>query len=127
MTKERTRALEARLIDLAEKICRLSERLPDTHLGNHVAGQLLRCGTSAGPNYGEAQSSESRKDFIHKMQVCLKELRETHVWLELVTRLQLDDHSDLRKVRTELNELIAIFVASITTARRNAQRAGTRV
>ena len=119
--------LEARLIDFAEKVCLLSERMPRTPLGSHISGQLLRCGTSVAPNYGEAQSSESRKDFIHKMQVCLKELRETYVWLELVTRMRMDEHPDLRKVTKEVNELISIFVASIVTARRNAQRTGTKV
>ena len=127
MSQHRARVLEARLIDFAEKVCLLSERLPRTPLGTHISGQLLRCGTSVAPNYGEAQSSESRKDFIHKMQVCLKELRETYVWLELVTRLRMDEHADLEKLTSELNELIAIFVASITTARRNAGRAGTKV
>jgi four helix bundle protein len=77
--------LEERLIDFAVRIIRISESLPKTRVGNHIAGQLIRSGTSSAPNYGEAQSAESRSDFIHKMKVCLKELRETRVWLLLKT------------------------------------------
>ena len=82
MSKEtRTFDLEDRLIDYTIRIIRTAESLPKTKVGNHIAGQLIRCGTSPAPNYGEAQSAESRSDFIHKMKVCLKELRETRVWL----------------------------------------------
>ncbi len=73
--------LEERLIDFAVRIIRTTESLPKTKVGNHIAGQLIRCGTSPAPNYGEVQSAESRSDFIHKMKVCLKELCETRVWL----------------------------------------------
>ncbi len=68
-----------RLIDFAVRIIRTAESLPKTRAGNHIAGQRIRCGTSSAPNYGEAQSAESRSDFIHKMKVCLKELRETRI------------------------------------------------
>src|SRR3989337_4495674 len=70
-----------RLIDFAVRIIRTAESLPKTRAGNHIAWQLIRCGTSPAPNYGEAQSAESRSDFIHKMKVSLKELRETRIWL----------------------------------------------
>ena len=75
----KTYDLEERLIDFAVRIIRMAESLPKTKVGNQVSGQLVRCGTSPAPNYGEAQSAESRADFIHKMKVCLKELRETKV------------------------------------------------
>lgn len=75
MSKEkRIFDLEERLIDFAIRTIRTAESLPKTKLGNHIAGQLIRCGTSPAPNYGEAQSAESRADFVHKMKVCLKEL-----------------------------------------------------
>ena len=78
MSKEnRIFDLEERLIDFAVRIIRIVESLPKTKVANHIAGQLVRCGTSPAPNYGEAQSAESRSDFIHKMKVALKELRET--------------------------------------------------
>jgi four helix bundle protein len=87
MSKEsRIFDLDDRLIDVAVRIIRLAESLPKTKVGNHVAGQLIRCGTSPAPNYGEAQSAESRSDFIHKMKVSLKELRETMVWLLIIVR-----------------------------------------
>ncbi len=82
MSKDiRTFDLQDRLIDFAVEIIRIADSLPITKVGNHIAGQLIRCGTSPAPNYGEAQSAESRSDFIHKMKVCLKELCEIRVWL----------------------------------------------
>ena len=69
--------LEDRLIDFAVIIVGVVEALPNSMGGNHIANQLIRSGTSPAPNYGEAQSAESRKDFIHKMKISLKELRET--------------------------------------------------
>jgi len=87
-------------------------------VGNHIAGQLIRCGTSPAPNYGEAQSAESRSDFIHKMKVALKELRETRVWLFIIVRANLiRPTSKLEPLINENNELISIFVTSITTAK----------
>jgi four helix bundle protein len=119
MSKEnRTYDLEERLIDFAVQIIRLAELLPKSKIGNHVAGQLIRCGTSPAPNYGEAQSAESRSDFIHKMKVCLKELRETRVWLLMIVRASLiKPESKLDPLINENNELISIFVASIKTSR----------
>jgi four helix bundle protein len=64
--------LEDRLIEFAVLVCKIAETFPSSRVGKHVAGQLMRCGTAPAPNYGEAQSGESRKDFIHKMKVCLK-------------------------------------------------------
>ncbi|MFC1817341.1 four helix bundle protein [Thermodesulfobacteriota bacterium] len=81
--------LEDRLIDFAVRIIRIAEALPKTKVGNHIAGQLIRSGTSPAPNYGEAQGAESRSDFIHKMKVSLKELRETRVWLLMIVKANL--------------------------------------
>ena len=109
--------LEDRLIDFTMKILDLVESLPQTRVGNHIAGQLVRCGTSPAPNYGEARSAESRRDFIHKMKVVLKELRETRVWLMLVQRKSLVSPPErAAEVHAECDELISIFVASIGTA-----------
>lgn len=118
--QEKKYDLENRLIDFAVRIIKLVESLPKSPVGNHIAGQLLRSGTSPAPNYGEAQSAESRKDFIHKMRVCLKELRETRVWLIILRRLGLlRDSKELEWLIAECNELISIFVASIKTATKN--------
>jgi four helix bundle protein len=110
--------LEGRLIDVAVRIIEVARSLPKTKVGNHIAGQLVRCGTSPAPNYGEAQGAESRADFIHKMKVCLKELRETRVWLLMIARASLiKPASKLDSLIDENNQLISIFVKSIQTAR----------
>ena len=115
--------LEERLIDFAVRIIRIAESLPKTKVGNHIAGQLIRCGTSPAPNYGEAQSAESRSDFIHKMKVCLKELRETKVWLIMIIRAVLiKPKSKIEPDIIENDELISIFMASIKTAKQNKSK-----
>jgi four helix bundle protein len=120
MSKEETKKfdLEERLINFAVQIIRLAESLPKTKVGNHISGQIIRCGTSPASNYGEAQGAESRIDFIHKMKVCLKELRETRIWLIITERTALiKQMSKLELVIQENNELISIFVKSIQTAK----------
>jgi four helix bundle protein len=113
--------LEDRLIDFAVRIIRMAESLPRTRAANHIAGQLVRCGTSSPPNYGEAQSAESRADFTHKMKVCLKELRETRVWLLMIERVNLAKcSSELEFLINESNELISIFVSSVKTAKQKS-------
>ena len=117
---ERVFDLEERLIDFAISILQIVESLPKTRVGLHIGGQLIRCGTSPAPNYGEAQSAESRADFIHKMKVCLKEIRETRVWLVMIVRANLlKPVPKLDQIITESDELISIFMASIKTAKRN--------
>ena len=108
--------IEDRLIDFAVRVLNVTEALPNTKAGNHIAGQLVRSGTSPAPNYGEAQSAESRKDFIHKMKICLKELRETLIWLRIIERKTLCSPERLSDIIKECDELIAIFVASVKTA-----------
>ena len=109
--------LEDRLIRFAVRIVNVVERLPKSCAGSHIAGQLVASGTSPAANYGEVQSSESRKDFVHKMKVCLKELRETRVWLLIIERKGLIKPADrMVSILVENNELISIFVASLTTA-----------
>ena len=118
--------LEERLLDYAAAIIRLSERLPRTRAGVHVAGQLLRSGTSPLPNHGEAQDAESVDDFIHKFKICLKELGETQRWLRLIKRVPLlRPESQVDALVTETDELIRIFKRSVQTARQNkVRRAG---
>jgi len=112
--------LEERLIQFAVRILAVVEALPSTKVGNHVRNQLVRCGTSPAPNYAEAQGAESRNDFIHKMRVSLKELRETRVWLLIIQRKPLiKPAKKLDAILDESNELISIFVASLATAQRN--------
>ena len=111
--------LEERLLEYATRIIRLAESLPKTRTGNHVANQLLRSGTAPLPNHGEAQAAESRDDFIHKMKICLKELRESHRWLRLCKRVPLiRPPSLIDNLLAETDELVAIFVSSVKTARK---------
>ena len=109
--------LEERLLNYTINIIEVVEALPNTRTGNHIANQLLRSGTSPYPNHGEAQAAESNNDFIHKMRICLKELRETYRWLKVIRRLKLISYVDkANNVLIETEELIKIFVTSIKTA-----------
>jgi four helix bundle protein len=111
--------LEDRLVDYASSIIELTEALPGTRTGTHVAGQLLRSGTSPAPNYGEAQAAESRRDFVHKLGICLKELRESRIWLRILQRRAMLKASVVEVSLLETEELIRIFKSSIATAKRN--------
>ena len=108
--------LEERLMEYSARIIRLGERLPNTRAGNHVASQLLRSGTSPLPNHGEAQAAESAKDFVHKLKICLKELRESWRWLLLIQRVPLLRPRLVEALVKETDELIRIFVRSTQTA-----------
>ena len=112
------RDLEDRLIDFAVLIIEISESLPNTRAGNHIAGQIVRSGTSPALNYGEAQDAESNQDFIHKIKIVLKELRETFVALKIIIKAKLYKNEDKIKIALKENdELITIFVATVKTAR----------
>ena len=108
--------LENRLIDFAVTVIGVVEALPSTRAGSHIAGQLIRSGTSPAPNYGEARSAESRKDFIHKMKISLKELRETMIWLKIISRKGMVTGDQIDTAISECDELISIFVSSTRTA-----------
>ena len=116
-TTPRKYDLEDRLIDFAVQLIALAESLPTSRTGTHLANQLIRSGTSPSLNYGEAQSSESRSDFIHKLKIVLKELRETSICLRIIQRTNLSGSANtLSKVYVECGELIAIFAKSLQTA-----------
>ncbi|MFC2138484.1 four helix bundle protein [Bacteroidota bacterium] len=108
--------LENRLIDFSVEIIKLIRLLPNDIIGKTISNQLIRSGTSPALNYGEAQSAESRKDFIHKMNIVLKELRESYVALKIINRAKLTDNKMLDVLMIECNELISIFVKSVNTA-----------
>jgi four helix bundle protein len=112
--------LEDRLIAFSVLIIKITNEMPPSKAGKHLSGQIIRSGTSPALNYGEAQSGESRKDFIHKMKIVLKELKETFVCLKIIREANLySSESILQKALKENNELISIFVKSITTAKKN--------
>lgn len=114
--------LEDRLLDFSARIIRLVDALPNTRAANHVAGQLLRCGTSPYGNHGEVEAAESRKDFVHKLRVCLKELKETRRWLRLLQKADLVSQSKMVAILGETEELIKIFFTSIRTTEKNSER-----
>ena len=112
--------LQERIIDYAIGIIHMVEHLPNTKPANHIGGQIFRSGTSPAFNYAEAQSGESRRDFIHKMKVCLKELRETQVGLKMIYRLGYGkSQEEIDRLLKECGELISSFVKSTATAKRN--------
>jgi four helix bundle protein len=121
MGRRGTELLE-RLLDFAARIGKAVDALPDTRMGRHVAGQLVRCGTSPAPNYAEACGAESRKDFVHKLSICLKELRETDCWLRLVVKADLLPEARLSELVVENTDLVKIIAKSIVTAKTNAAR-----
>jgi len=116
MGKRQRFDLEDRLLDFAVLACSIARVLPQDTLGRHVASQLIRSSTSPAANYAEAVAAESRRDFIHKMKICLKELRETLVWLQLVQRTPLSKTVSAAKALDECKELVRIFAKSIQTA-----------
>lgn len=121
MSQQHTFDLEERLLNYATHIIRLTEKLADTRAGNHIAGQLLRSGTAPLSNHGEAEGAESRNDFVHKLGICHKELRESRRWIKLIQRVPLiAETAELDILLCETDELIRIFSASIRTARTNS-------
>src|SRR5213594_1949650 len=111
-TASRANQLEKRLIDFAAAIVRLSSKLPRTPQGRHICGQILRSGTAAAANYGEARGAESRADFIHKLKIVFKELNETTVWLEVIAQSSLISSEIFVAILAENRELCRIIAAS---------------
>jgi four helix bundle protein len=118
----RANELEERLIEFAARIIKLANSLPKSPAGNHIAGQLLRSGTSAAPNYAEARGAESRADFAHKLKIAVKELNECRVWMRMILRAELLKASLLDSLLDENEQLSRILNASVTTARSYRQR-----
>ena len=114
--------LEERLISFSVIIIKLVQQFPKSFTGTHLASQLVRSSTAPALNYGEAQSAESRNDFIHKMKIALKELRETSVCLRIVSRLGWFSEEVTGISIKECNELVSIFVKSIQTAEYNKRK-----
>lgn len=113
--------LEDRLIDFSISASEIAEALPSTKFASHISGQLIRSSSSPALNYGEVQSAESRNDFIHKVKIILKELRETRIALKIIDKKNLltTQTDKLKSVTDECNQLIAIFVKSVDTANKN--------
>ena len=117
MTQEE---LSLRLWDFAVRIGKVVDALPDTSLGRHVAGQLLRCGTSPAPNYDEACAAESPRDFVHKLAIVLKELKESRGWIGFIIKAELLAAKKMVGLEDEATQLCNIIGQSIVTAKKNA-------
>jgi four helix bundle protein len=117
----KTNDLEDRVINFAVSIINIIEDLKNNYADNYYGNQLIRSSGSPALNYGEARSAESHKDFVHKMGICLKELRESYNCLKIINRAQLYSGSSekMNKVLDKNNQLISIFVASIKTSKSN--------
>jgi four helix bundle protein len=109
--------LSERFLDFADRVCCVVEALPDARIGRRIADQLLRSGTSPLGNYEEACAAESRRDFVHKMRICLKEVRESRAWLRLTARRKLVKAERLDDLIDESNQLARIIGQSIATAK----------
>lgn len=114
--------LSERLWKFAARIGRVVDALPDTRLGRHVAGQLVRCGTAAAPNYDEGTAAESKADFAHKINVALKELVETKGWLKFIVMAELLEANKIEALTDECHQLWRILGKSVATVRGKGRR-----
>jgi four helix bundle protein len=115
--------LEDRLINFASNIIIAVDKIDKNYAGNHLANQIIRSGTSLALNYSEAQSAESTKDYIHKMELCLKELKDSVVFLKIIEKTKLMSDTDgMQLTKMEANELILVFETSIKNAKKDYLR-----
>jgi four helix bundle protein len=120
---EKNYDLEDRLVEYTALTAEIIEALPHNRYGNYLGDQLIRSSMSPALSYGEAQSAESTADFIHKMKLALKELRESFISLKIIRRHKLSKNVEkIEFVIDETNQLIAIFVKSIQTAQKNRKQ-----
>ena len=113
--------MEIRLIDFSASLYEMSKEMGDSFIANHLTNQILRSSTGAALNFAEAQAAESRKDFIHKTSIVLKELRETHVNLQIILRMKICNNEEkIMEVLNESNQLVSIFYKTVETARKNS-------
>ena len=109
--------LSDRLLDFAVRVGKVVDALPNTRMGRHIGGQLVRCGKSPAPNYEEGCAAESRADFVHKLSVCLKELRESRLWIRMIIRGELLPEARMADLLDEADQLCGIMGQSLVTAK----------
>jgi len=114
--------LSDRFLDFAVRVGKAVDALPKSRLARHVAGQLIRCGTAAGPNYEEACAAESRADFIHKLLIALKEMRESRYWIRLISKAPLLPQKRMMPLLDESTQLCNILGKSVVTAKSKTSR-----
>jgi len=115
--EEKSRQISERLLDYGFQIIKIATKLNKTPVGRHIGNQLLRAGTSVGANYEEACGAESRADFIHKLKIVLKEIRESAYWLKLIFKASLIKDENIEELIKETKELSNIIAKSIITAK----------
>ena len=115
------RDLDARLLEYGARIIKLVEAFPKTLVCNRIADQLLRSSMAVGANYEEAQAAESRPDFTHKLQIALKELRESHYWLRLLQASGKLPRERLADIIDESTQLRAILSKAVASAKSNSK------
>ena len=106
-----------RLLNFSASVVKFLSTIEVRGASKLLSSQLLRCSTSVGANYEESRAAESRADFIHKMQVALKEMRETHCWLSLYKAAELVDPEEIEPIRDEARQLRAILSKAVATAK----------
>ena len=111
-----------RLLDFSARVGKVVDALPGKRLANHIAAQLVRCGTAPGSHYEEGCGAESRADFLHKLRLALKELRESAYWLRLIGKAGLLPQPRLTALVDECEQLSRIIGKSIVTARSNDKK-----
>ncbi len=114
--------LVERLINFAARVGKVVDALPDTRMGRHIGGQLVRSGTSPAPNYEEACAAERRADFAHKLSICLKELRESRCWVRLIIKTEMLTEHRMGELLDECNQLCNIIAKSIVTAKEKRKK-----
>src|SRR5438876_12053825 len=112
-----------RLINFAARVGKAVDALPDTRMGRHIGGKLVRSGTSPAPNYEEACAAESRADFVHKLSICLKELRESRSWIRLIIKTEMLPEQRMGELLDECSQLCNIVAQSIVTAKEKVKSA----
>ncbi len=116
--------LSERFEGFAAEVIKSIGKIKKNYAGNHITGQLIRSVTSAGANYEEACGAESRKDFIHKLQIVLKELRESLFWIRVALKADLIFAEIVKPLLKERNELTSIIGKSVVTAKRGESKGG---
>ena len=119
LKKRKDEELADRLLALAVNVIKIVSDLPQSPVGKHISFQLLKCGTSPGANYEEARGAELARDFIHKLRIALKELKESRFWLKVIKEVPLLDKDQVYPLLIECEELIAIIAKSVSTARKS--------
>ena len=122
MSQAAADALQGRLVSFAVRIMELVGHMPNTPVGRHVSGQVLRSGTAPAPNYGEARGAESRAHFVHKFRISVKELNETGIWLLMILEARMVPTELVENLIKEDRELAGILGASIRTVQAEASR-----